>query len=95
MKLLEPQSQSEEVQCPCRKAGMSFKFSYPIFSGAKLSRSLARHFQSLLCLGISSGDEAAPKWPGLPGQVDRQLLAWRHGGQRRVQKLSLNNQLQP
>ena len=21
--------------------------------------------------------EAAPKWPGLPGQVDRQLLAWR------------------
>jgi hypothetical protein len=25
-------------------AGMGLKFSYPIFSGAKLSRSLARHF---------------------------------------------------
>jgi hypothetical protein len=36
---------------------MSLKLSCSIFSGAKLSRSLARHFQSLLviCLGISSG----------------------------------------
>jgi hypothetical protein len=44
-------------------AGMSLKFSYPIFSGAKLSRSLARHFYSLLviCLGISSGPMKQPQ----------------------------------
>jgi hypothetical protein len=36
---------------------MGLKLSYPIFSGAKLSRSLARIFESLLvvCLGTSSG----------------------------------------
>ena len=43
--------------------GMGLKLSYPIFSGAKLSRSLARHFDSLLviCLGIGSGTVKQPQ----------------------------------
>ena len=37
--------------------GMDLKLSHPIFSGAKLNRSLARHFDSLpvICLRIGSG----------------------------------------
>jgi hypothetical protein len=43
--------------------GMGLKLSYPIFSGAKLGRSLARHFYSLLAiyLGISSGPVKHPQ----------------------------------
>jgi hypothetical protein len=43
--------------------GMGLKLSYPIFSGAQLSRSLARHFESLLivCLGISGGPVKHPQ----------------------------------
>jgi hypothetical protein len=60
-------------------AGMDLKYSFDLqrreaeqIAGAsflELAGNLPRHQQR--------PDEAAPKWPGLPGQVDRQLLAWR------------------
>jgi hypothetical protein len=59
---------------------VGFQVSYSVFSGSQLSRQLMSHSESLLilCLGIRGPcDEAAPKWPGPPGQSDRQLPVWR------------------